>query len=94
MNRDLRNTLIQASRMLAEKKCVSLEKQCKQEYIVIKFVAHPKGDIVMYMQKEHYDLERKVLRKTKNTPFDLKSIADVVDDAIYDLVLRGYEIAE
>lgn len=86
--------LKQIERELIENRIVDLGKQCKNEYIIYSFYnISIDNSVVKRMSKEHYsDSTFSCLKKrSKNTRID-KSLREVIDVIIYDLLLRGYEL--
>lgn len=77
-----------------KKRGINLGKQCKGEYIIYNFYNLTKDDVIVKrMSKEHYtddtfDECKKVSKKTLIN----KPLREVIDNDIYELLLRGYEL--
>lgn len=79
-------------KVLMDLRNVSLAKQCKNEYIVYTFYADLKRENIIRETKEHFadkelNGERKSTKKKLNIP-----INQFLDEVIYDLLERGYEL--
>lgn len=79
---------------IKEKGELSLGKQCKEEYIVYKFyLSNKSNSIVERKTKEQYTDNTLIqLKKSPKITLIDKPLSKVIDDDIYDLVLRGYEL--
>ena len=76
-----------------EHRCVSLAKQCKQEYIVYSYFLNYRGTAVVRFNKQHFknrDLEGV---KSKRRKVEIP-IEKFFDDIIYDLLVRGYKLED
>lgn len=77
---------------LMEHKCVSLAKQCKQEYIVYTFNTNVKRENIIRFYKDHYsdkNLTKLKKNKKKLTKIPIQKFLDIV---VFDLLNRGYEL--
>lgn len=86
--------LKQIEKELIEERAVNLGKQCKGEYIVYNFYNITKDNsVVKRMCKEHYsDSTLSELKKCSKNTFINKPLKEVINNDIYDLLLRGYEL--
>lgn len=71
---------------------VSLAKQCKQEYIIYTFYTNPKRQQIVRQTKEHFDNREldnpgKCKKRRVEIPID-----KFLNDVVYDLLNRGYEL--
>lgn len=81
-------------KVLLEERVVDLGKQCEGEYIIYSFynVASDNG-VVKRMCKEHYsDSSLKELKKCSKHTLINKSLRETIDDVVYNLLLKGYEL--
>lgn len=92
--RTMSEKLKQIEKVLIEEREVNLGKQCSKEYIIYNFY-HISEDnsVVKRMCKEHYSdntfsEKKKISKKTLIN----KPLREVIDNIIYDLLLRGYEL--
>lgn len=77
-----------------EERDISLGKQCKGEYIIYNFYNLTKDNsIVKRMSKEHYsDSTLNQCKKCSKRTLLNKSLREVIDNDIYNLLLRGYDL--
>lgn len=77
-----------------EERDINLGKQCKGEYIIYNFYNLTKDNaIVKRMCKEHYtDDTLNECKKTSKKTLINKPLREVIDNDIYELLLRGYEL--
>lgn len=88
--------LNQIEKLLIEERGVELGKQCKGEYIVYEFY-FPTNDnsVVRRMCKYHYtDNTLSVCKKQSKNTFINKPLREVIDNVVYDLLLRGYDLID
>lgn len=73
---------------------ISLGKQCKSEYIVYTFYNYTiYNQSVKRMSKEHYsDSSLTELKKRSKRTLINKSLREVIDNDVYDLLGRGYDL--
>ena len=71
---------------------VSLAKQCKNEYIVYTFYTELKIEDIIRETKEHF-ADKELNEKRKSTKKKLNILINqFLDEVIYDLLERGYEL--
>lgn len=88
----LHKILLDAKEELRKNGKMYLEKQCKQEYLLI-YVCACTG-YVSLMVKQHWSVDRTKLRKKKETELK-KSIDNFVTYDLYDMILnKGYKITK
>ena len=76
-----------------ENRCVSLAKQCKQEYIVYSYFLNYDGTVVVRFNKQYFknrDLEG---GKSKRRKVEIP-IERFFGDVIHDLLVRGYKLED
>ena len=76
---------------LMDRYCVALGKQCTKEYIVYYFYLDYNEPIVKKYEKCHYQSKEGYRKKWKATEAKM-SIQKFLDDVVYDLLNRGYEL--
>lgn len=88
--------LKEIERILLEERGVDLGKQCKDEYIIYSFFnITSDNSTVKRMSKEHYaDSSLKDMKKSSKHTLVNKSLRETIDDVVYNLLLRGYELVE
>ena len=77
---------------LMNNKFVALSKQCKKEFIVYCFYLDATGNMIHLQKKTHYanrDLSGGKNRKLRRVEISLR---DFLDNTVYDLINRGYEL--
>ena len=82
--------------VLIKERGVELGKQCRGEYIVYEFY-FPTSDnsVVRRMCKYHYtDSTLSVCKKKSKNTLINKPLRKVIDDDIYNLLVRGYDLIE
>ena len=82
--------LKQIEKIFVEEREINLGKQCKGEYIIYKFYnLTTDNSTVKRMCKEHYSDNS---FKSSNHTLINKSLREVIDNDIYNLLLRGYDL--
>ena len=86
--------LKQIEKTLLEKGQINLGKQCKGEYIIYNFYNLTNDNkIMMRMCKEHYsDSSFNELKKSSKNTLINKSLREVIDNDVYDLLIKGYDL--
>lgn len=77
-------------RHLLERYCVSLGKQCTQEYIVYYFYLDHNKSVIKRYEKVHYKNNKGYVKKREDieTKINIQKFLDI----ICDLLNRGYEL--
>lgn len=76
-----------------EYRCVSLAKQCKQEYIVYSYFSNNDGTAIIRLNKQHFKNRDLECGKSKIRKVEIP-IRKFFDDIIYDLLIRGYRLED
>ena len=86
--------LKQIEKTFLEEREISLGKQCKGEYIIYNFYnLTTDNSTVKRMGKEYYsDSSFKKLKKSSKHTLINKSFREVIDNDVYGLLLRGYDL--
>ncbi len=86
--------LKQIEKVFLEERDINIGKQCKGEYIIYNFYCLTKDNkIVKRMCKEHYsDSSLNELKKSSKRTLINKPLREVIDNDIYDLLMRGYDL--
>lgn len=86
--------LKQIEKTFLEEREINLGKQCKSEYIIYNFYNLTGNNAtVKRMCKEHYsDSSLNELKKSSKHTLLNKSLREVIDNYVYDLLLRGYDL--
>lgn len=86
--------LKQIEKTFLEEREINLGKQCKGEYIIYNFYNLTSDNkTVKSMSKEHYsDNSLNELEKSSKRPLINKSLREVIDNDVYELLLRGYDL--
>ena len=86
--------LKQIEKTFLEEREINLGKQCKGEYIIYNFYnLTTDNSTVKRMSKEHYsDNSLNELKKSSKHTRINKSFREVIDNDVYNLLLRGYEL--
>lgn len=81
-------------KIFLEKREINLGKQCKGEYIIYNFYNLTSDNkTVKSMSKEYYsDNSLNELKKSSKRPLINKSLREVIDNDVYELLLRGYDL--
>lgn len=90
----MKEKLKQIEKVLIEEREINLGKQCKEEYIIYNFYHINKDNsVVKRMCKEHYsDSTLSQLKKRSKHTLINKPLREVIDNVVYDLLLRGYDL--
>lgn len=93
---NIQKKLKQIEKTFLEEREINLGKQCKGEYIVYNFYnITTDNTTVKRMCKEHYaDSSCKTIKKSSKHTLINKSLREVIDNDIYDLLCRGYELID
>lgn len=78
-------------RTLMDRYCVVLSKQHTQEYISYYFYLDYHRDIIKSYEKAHYQSKEGFRKKWKKTETEI-TIQDFLNNTVYDLLNRGYEL--
>lgn len=91
---NINEKLKEIEKVLLEERSIDLGKQCKGEYIIYNFYnITSDNSVVKRMCKEHYsDSSLKELRKCSKHTLINKSLRETIDDVVYNLLLKGYEL--
>lgn len=86
--------LKQIEKIFLEERDINLGKQCKGEYIIYNFYNLTRDNTtVKRMCKEHYsDSSLNELKKSSKRTLFNKSLRETIDNYVYDLLLRGYDL--
>ena len=86
--------LKQIEKIFVEKREINLGKQCKGEYIIYNFYnLTTDNSTVKRMCKEYYsDNSFNELKKSSKHTLINKSLREVIDNDVYNLLLRGYDL--
>lgn len=78
---------------LEKSSIVSLGKQCKNEFIQYKFIMDADNKNIYSITKEYYNDSSRSIDKLKNKSETIinKSMGTVLNNDIYDLLMKGYE---
>lgn len=91
----LHSILLDAENKLKTTGKLKLGKMCKQEYILISFYTNIiDKNRVTSMIKSYWNTDKTRLKNKKEKTLD-KSISELVDNEVYELILNGkYEVVE
>ena len=79
---------------LEEHTCVSLARQCSQEYIVYTYYLNYECTTIIKLIKEHF-LNRDLKEEGKKKRWKIKiPVEKFLNDTIYDLITRGYKLED
>lgn len=86
--------LKQIEKILIEERGIELGKQCSKEYIVYEFyLITNDNSVVRRMCKYHYtDSTLSVCKKKSKNTLVNKPLREIIDNDVYNLLLRGYSL--
>lgn len=87
----MNNKIYEIKKQLMEKYCVALGKQCTKEYIIYYFYLDYDKDIIIECEKIHYQSKEGYRKNGKKQKIEI-TIQKFLDDVVYDLLNRGYEL--